>query len=62
LPDGTGLPASGEFLVVDAPSKIVQTRRYVIEARDFDHAMKLAAACPLVEWGCLVEVRPVLKL
>lgn len=32
LPDGTGLPASGEFLEVDAPSKIVQTRRY-----DWDH-------------------------
>jgi uncharacterized protein YndB with AHSA1/START domain len=32
LRDGTGLPASGEFLEVDAPSKIVQTRRY-----DWDH-------------------------
>jgi len=28
LPDGTGLPASGEFLEVAAPSKVVQTRRY----------------------------------
>jgi hypothetical protein len=34
----------------------------VIEATDFDQALKLAAACPLVEAGCLIEVRPVLKL
>jgi hypothetical protein len=34
----------------------------IIEARSFDEAVKLAAACPLVEAGCLVEVRPVLKL
>jgi uncharacterized protein YndB with AHSA1/START domain len=32
LPDGSALPASGEFLQVDAPSKLVQTRRY-----DWDH-------------------------
>ena len=34
----------------------------IIEARDFDEAQKLAAACPLVEAGCLIEVRPVLVL
>ncbi len=34
----------------------------VIEARDLDEAVRLAAACPLVEAGCLVEVRPVLAL
>lgn len=28
LPDGTALPASGEFLEVQAPSKVVQTRQY----------------------------------
>ena len=32
LPDGTALPASGEFLLVEAPNKLVQTRRY-----DWDH-------------------------
>ena len=32
LPDGTALPASGEFLRVEAPNKLVQTRRY-----DWDH-------------------------
>jgi hypothetical protein len=34
----------------------------VIEAKDFDEAVRLAAACPLVEAGCLIEVRPVLAL
>jgi hypothetical protein len=34
----------------------------IIEARDFDEAVRLANACPLVEAGCLVEVRPVLAL
>ena len=32
LPDGTALPASGEFLQVEAPKRLVQTRRY-----DWDH-------------------------
>jgi uncharacterized protein YndB with AHSA1/START domain len=32
LPDGSGLPASGEFLLVDSPAKVVQSRRY-----DWDH-------------------------
>jgi hypothetical protein len=34
----------------------------IIEARDFDEAVRLADACPLVEAGCLIEVRPVLAL
>jgi hypothetical protein len=34
----------------------------IIEAKDFEEAVGLAAACPLVESGCLVEVRPVLVL
>ena len=34
----------------------------VIEAKDFDEAERLAASCPLVEAGCLIEVRPVLEL
>jgi hypothetical protein len=34
----------------------------VIEARDLDEAVRLANACPLVEAGCLIEVRPVLVL
>jgi hypothetical protein len=34
----------------------------VVEANDFEQAVKLASACPLLESGGLIEVRPVLKL
>jgi hypothetical protein len=34
----------------------------IIEARDLDEAVKLADACPLLDAGCLIEVRPVLIL
>jgi hypothetical protein len=34
----------------------------VVEAKDLDEAVRLAQACPLVEAGCLIEVRPVLVL
>ena len=34
----------------------------VIDARDLEEAVTLARACPLVEAGCLIEVRPVLVL
>ncbi|MEO7033162.1 MAG: YciI family protein [Polyangiaceae bacterium] len=34
----------------------------IIDAKDFDEAVRLADACPLVEAGCLIEVRPVLTL
>jgi hypothetical protein len=34
----------------------------VIEAKDLEQAVKLAAGCPLFESGGLVEVRPILKL
>jgi len=34
----------------------------VIEAKDLDEATKLANACPLVDAGCLIEIRPVLVL
>jgi hypothetical protein len=33
----------------------------VIEAKDFDQAVKLTAECPLLESGGLVEVRPILR-
>jgi uncharacterized protein YndB with AHSA1/START domain len=32
LPDGKALPSSGEFLAIEAPGKLVQSRRY-----DWDH-------------------------
>ena len=34
----------------------------VVEARNLDEAVRLADACPLVEAGCMIEVRPVLVL
>jgi hypothetical protein len=34
----------------------------IIESKDFHQAVQLAAACPLVDAGCLIEVRPVLEL
>jgi uncharacterized protein YndB with AHSA1/START domain len=57
LPDGTGLPSSGDFLEV-APTKIVQTRRY-----DFDHptlgrrATKVTTQLSPVEHGTRIVVR-----
>ena len=34
----------------------------VVQARDIDQAVELAAACPMVEGGGAVEVRPVQKM
>jgi|CZKU01.1.fsa_nt_gi uncharacterized protein YndB with AHSA1/START domain len=58
LPDGTALPASGEILQVDAPSKLVQTRRY-----DWDHptlgrrVTKVTTSLTPIETGTRVTVR-----
>src|SRR5450432_510047 len=58
LPDGTALPASGEFLQLDAPSKLVQTRRY-----DWDHptlgrrVTKVTTSLTPIETGTRVTVR-----
>ena|SRR5450432_551071 len=58
LPDGTALPASGEFLVVDAPSKLAMTRRY-----GFDHPTlgrritKVTYSLAPIESGTRVTVR-----
>jgi uncharacterized protein YndB with AHSA1/START domain len=58
LPDGTGLPASGEFLQVDAPRRLVQTRRY-----DFDHptlgrkVTKVTTLLAPIDGGTRVTVR-----
>lgn len=51
--------------VVDGPyaeTKDIVIGFSLIEAKDLDEAQRLAAACPLVEAGCLIEVRPVLVL
>ena len=34
----------------------------VIEAKDIDEAERLANACPLLDFDCILEVRPVLVL
>jgi len=55
----------GRGTVTDGPyaeTKDIVIGFSVIEAKDFDQATKLATACPLVDAGCLIEVRPVLKL
>jgi hypothetical protein len=55
----------GKGAVTDGPyaeTKDIVIGFSIIEAKDFDQAVKLAAVCPLVEAGCIVEVRPVLKL
>jgi len=60
---GGGVVKKGSF--TDGPyaeTKDIVIGFSVIEAKDFDEAVALASACPLVERGCLVEVRPVLKL
>ena len=59
-PDETATAIRGE-LVTDGP--FVETKEallgvYVLEARDLDHALALAALTPIVEGG--VEVRPLL--
>ena len=60
-----GVVRDGKGTVTDGPyaeTKDIVIGFSVIEAKDFDEAVKLAAACPLVESGCFIEVRPVLKL
>jgi uncharacterized protein YndB with AHSA1/START domain len=58
LPNGMALPASGEFLLVDAPSKVVQTRRY-----DWEHptlgrrVTKVTYLLTPIESGTRVTVR-----
>jgi hypothetical protein len=45
-----------------AESKDIVIGYTVVEARDIAHAAELAAGCPLVEGGGLVEVRPVRQM
>jgi hypothetical protein len=52
----------GNKVVTDGP--FAETKEglggfYLVEARDLDHALELAAACPGAKWGT-VEVRPVI--
>jgi hypothetical protein len=57
-PSDTATSVRGD-LVTDGPfveTKEVLAGMYVLEARDLDHALELAAMTPIVEGG--VEVRP----
>jgi hypothetical protein len=52
----------GETVVTDGPfieAKEALGGFYIVEARDLDEALELAAACPGAKWGA-VEVRPVM--
>ena len=51
----------GNTIITDGPfieAKEALGGFYLIEARDLDEALELAAACPGAKWGA-VEVRPV---
>jgi hypothetical protein len=53
----------GKSIVTDGPfieAKEALGGFYLIEARDLDQALELAAACPGAKWGA-IEVRPVLE-
>lgn len=55
---------TGESVWTDGP--FAETREqlggfYMVDAQDLDHAMRLAAQCPMVHFG-RVEVRPVMAL
>jgi len=50
-------PADGPFI----ESKEAVGGYVLLEVADFDEAMALANECPLLDYGSLVEVRPVLR-
>ena len=52
--DGQTMTTDGPF----AETKEALGGFYLIEARDLDEALELAAACPGAQWGS-VEVRPI---
>lgn len=64
--DRTGSVVRGKKkLVTDGPfaeAKDIVLGFNVIEARDLAEAVRLASACPIVEGGGAVEVRPVMAL
>jgi hypothetical protein len=53
----------GRKIVTDGPfieAKEALGGFYLVEARDLDEALELAAACPGAQWGA-IEVRPVME-
>ena len=54
----------GRTIVTDGPfieAKEALGGFYLVEARDLDEALELAAACPGAKWGA-IEVRPVWEI
>jgi hypothetical protein len=64
--DKTGKVVTGKQKVVtDGPyteAKDLVLGFIVIEARDLDQAVEISRACPIVEGGGSVEIRPVMQL
>jgi hypothetical protein len=53
--DGRNVTTDGPF----AETKEALGGFYLVEARDLDEALELAAQCPGVRYGAAIEVRPV---
>ena len=65
LDDGGRVVGGNKRAVLDGPyaeTKDVIGGYSIIEARDLDEAAAIAAGCPVIEAGGLVEVRPVRQL
>ena len=62
---GGGIVRDSKGTVTDGPyaeTKDIVIGFTIVEAKDFDEAARLAAGCPLLDSGGLVEVRPILKM
>ena len=63
--DRTGKVVRKARMVTDGPfteAKDLVLGFIVIEARDLEQAVELSTACPIVEGGGSVEIRPVMKM
>ena len=62
---GGAVVKDSKATVIDGPyaeTKDIVIGFSVIEAKDLDQAVTLAAACPIYEQSGMVEVRPVMKM
>jgi hypothetical protein len=64
--EGSGKVVRGQQkTITDGPfaeSKDIIGGYSLIEAKDIAHAVELSLGCPILEYGGLVEVRPVMKM
>ena len=63
--ESPGRVVRGQKAVTDGPyaeTKEIVGGFSIIEARDFEHAARIAAGCPILAGGGSVEVRPVRPL